>query len=299
MSRWIERRFAVDVPIAAIGACIGSKEFVGTLPQWLRLRAPDRDTVLYPATSYPTYEMGAILAGCRPVPVAAAARPAASTWPRSTPPTPSGPSRCGSTARATRRAGSTISAPSPPGVVPTACPVFSDECYVEFTWDGPGRSILEHGLDGVVAVHSLSKRSNLAGGRVGFYAGDPELVHYLQEVRKHVGMMVPGPAQAAGVVALDDDAHVEVQRRRYRHRLERMAEILGAWSGQQIPLPAGGFYLWFPVGDGWAFAERLAAEGGAIVSPGEFYGVGAEDHVRVAVVQPDDRIELVAERLGV
>ena len=122
-------------------------------------------------------------------------------------------------------------------------------------------------------------------------------MHYLQEVRKHVGMMVPGPAQAAGVVALDDDAHVEVQRQRYRRRLERMAEILGAWTGTSIALPAGGFYLWFPVADGWAFTERLAAAGGAIVSPGEFYG--APGHVRVAVVQPDDRIELVATRLGV
>ena len=92
--------------------------------------------------------------------------------------------------------------------------MFSDECYVEFTWSGRGRTILERGTDGVVAVHSLSKRSNLAGLRVGFYAGDAELVHYLQEVRKHVGMMVPGPAQAAGVAALDDDAHVEVQRER-------------------------------------------------------------------------------------
>ena len=101
------------------------------------------------------------------------------------------------------------------------------------------------------------------------------------------------------VVALDDDEHVHVQRRRYRRRLERMGEILGAWSGRPIPLPAGGFYLWFPVGDGWAFAERLAHEGGAIVSPGEFYGRAAADHVRVAVVQPDDRIELVAARLGV
>ena len=99
-----------------------------------------------------------------------------------------------------------------------AVPVFSDECYVEFTWDGPPRTILANGLDGVVAVHSLSKRSNLAGVRVGFYAGDPELVTYLQEVRKHVGMMVPGPAQAAGVAALDDDGHVTLQRGRYRHR---------------------------------------------------------------------------------
>ena len=103
-------------------------------------------------------------------------------------------------------------------------PVFSDECYCEFTWEGRARSILEHGLDGVVAVHSLSKRSNLAGLRVGFYAGDAELVEYLKEVRKHVGMLVPGPAQAAGVVALDDDAHVAVQRDRYRERLD----VLGA-----------------------------------------------------------------------
>ena len=116
-------------------------------------------------------------------------------------------------------------------------PVFSDECYVEFTWTGRGRTILEHGLDGVVAVHSLSKRSNLAGVRIGFYAGDAELVHYLQEVRKHVGMMVPGPAQAAGVAALDDDAHVGLQRDRYLRRLERLADVLGRWSGFEIAAP--------------------------------------------------------------
>jgi len=178
-------------------------------------------------------------------------------------------------------------------------PVFSDECYVEFTWEGRPRTILEQGTDGVVAVHSLSKRSNLAGLRVGFYAGDTELVTYLKEVRKHVGMLVPGPAQAAGVVALADDEHVQVQRDRYRRRLERMAEVLSAWSGIEVPLPAGGFYLWFDAADGWAFAERLATEGGALVSPGDFYGAGGANNVRVAVVQPDDRIDQVARRLGV
>ena len=95
-------------------------------------------------------------------------------------------------------------------------PVFSDECYAEFTWDGPPRSILSHGTDGVVAVHSLSKRSNLAGLRVGFYAGDAELVGYLGEVRKHAGFMVPGPVQEAAAVALGDQRHVEDQRERYR-----------------------------------------------------------------------------------
>ena len=177
-------------------------------------------------------------------------------------------------------------------------PVFSDECYVEFTWDGPGRTILEHGLDGVIAVHSLSKRSNFAGVRAGFYAGDAELVAYLRSVRQHAGLMVPGPAQAAAVVAFDVDGHVELQRTRYLGRLDLMASVLSAWSGIDVARPQGAFYLWIPVTDGWEFTERLAAQGGAIVSPGEFYGPDGAAFVRVAVVQPDDRIELVAERLS-
>lgn len=296
--RWMSRRFDVDVEPAHVGACIGTKEFVGTLPQWLKLRTPDRDTILYPAISYPTYEMGATLAGCRAIPVAmsptgglrldtidpADAERALALWVNS-PANPSGVLDDLGVAAAWGRA--------------HGVPVFSDECYVEFTWDGPGRTILEHGLDGVIAVHSLSKRSNLAGTRVGFYAGDLELVHYLQEVRKHVGMMVPGPAQAAGVAALDDDAHVEAQRELYLGRLRRMADVLHAWSGIEIPLPGGGFYLWFEVGDAWEFTERLAREGGALVSPGDFYGEAGAGFVRVAVVQPDERIDLVAGRLGV
>jgi succinyldiaminopimelate transaminase len=295
---WISSRFDVDVSLDQIATCIGTKEFVSSTPQYLKLRSPGRDTVLYPAVSYPTYEMGAILGGCRPVAVPAApdggidldaiepadAARALMLWVNS-PSNPTGALSDLDAAAAWGRAHDV--------------PVFSDECYVEFTWDGRGRTVLEQGTDGVVAVHSLSKRSNLAGVRVGFYAGDVELVTYLKEVRKHAGMMVPGPAQAAGEAALADDAHVQVQRDRYHRRLERVAGILGAWSGLDIPLPAGGFYLWFDAGDGWEFAERLAREGGALVSPGDFYGAGGANNVRVAVVQPDDRIEQVAQRLGV
>jgi succinyldiaminopimelate transaminase len=295
---WIARCFDVAVDSSQVAACIGTKEFVGTLPQWLKLRRPDRDTVLYPEVAYPTYEMGAILAGCRPVAVSLTAQGqlalesidesdaarALALWVNS-PGNPTG-------------ACDDLGAVAAWGRLHDV-PVFSDECYVEFTWRGPPRSILQHGADGVVAVHSLSKRSNLAGVRVGFYAGDADLVDYLQQVRKHVGMMVPGPAQAAAVAALDDDSHVVEQRDRYARRLERMSEILASWLNADVPLPAGAFYLWLDVGDGWTFAERLAREGGAVVSPGEFYGGVSDRFVRVAVVQPDNRIELVAERLGV
>jgi succinyldiaminopimelate transaminase len=295
---WMGRRFDVDVPTDQIAACIGTKEFVGTLPQWLKLRRPDLDTVLFPAISYPTYAMGATLAGCRAVAV---------------PMSPTGGLQLEAIdpADAARALVLWVNSPSnPSGVLDDlgaaaawgrshGVPVFSDECYAEFTWADRGRTILEHGDQGVVAVHSLSKRSNLAGTRVGFYAGDPQLIEYLEEVRKHVGMMVPGPAQAAGAVALADDQHVTEQRNRYLTRLRRMAQILERWSGLQVPLPQGGFYLWFHVGDAWEFTERLARQAGALVSPGEFYGSAGSPYVRVAVVQPDDRIELVADRLGI
>ena len=110
--------------------------------------------------------------------------------------------------------------------------------------------------------------------------------------------MVPGPAQAAAVAALDDDEHVRVQRDRYLSRLERVADVLAKWSSVSINMPAGGFYLWCDVGDAWGFTERLATDGGALVSPGDFYGPQGARYVRVAVVQPDARIAMLAERLS-
>jgi len=296
---WEKGRFGVDVPLAAHAACVGTKEFVATLPQWLHLRTPERDTVLYPAVAYPTYEMGGILAGCRSVAVpvdrsfrldlesisAADAGRALCLWVNS-PGNPAGQLDDLDAAAAWGRA--------------HGVPIFSDECYVEFTWSGPPRTILSSGLDGVVAVHSLSKRSNLAGLRLGWYCGDPQLVQYLSEVRKHVGMMAAGPVQQAGAAALGDQEHVDRQRHRYHERLVFMRELLVA-LGAEVSLPEGGFYLWArpPDGDAWKFTERLAAEGGALVSPGEFYGAAGSSYVRVALVQPVERLQLVAERLGV
>ncbi|MFV1990465.1 MAG: pyridoxal phosphate-dependent aminotransferase, partial [Acidimicrobiales bacterium] len=177
-------------------------------------------------------------------------------------------------------------------------PVFSDECYVAFTWDGQPKSILQHGTEGVIAVHSLSKRTNLAGMRVGFFAGDAELVHYLSEVRKHAGFMVAGPSQAAGAAALGDEQHVDEQRARYWQRLERMARILERLD-VAVQMPQGAFYLFpeAPDGDAWAFADLLARRLGVIASPGEFYGDAAKSRVRFALVRSDDSLDLIESRL--
>ncbi len=290
--RWMGRRLGIDVPPEALAACVGTKEFVATAAHWLRLRSPERDTVLYPAVSYPTYAMGATLAGCRAVPVAGdvpevapedAAR-AVCVWVNS-PANPTGAlADLGAAAAWGREHG---------------VPVLSDECYVEFTWDGSRRTILEHGPDGVLAVHSLSKRSNLAGIRAGFYAGDTELVRYLSEVRKHAGFLVAGPVQAAAAVAFDDDGHVEEQRARYLERLVFFADVLAS-EGAEVDLPGGAFYLWAraPGGDAWAFTRHLAERGGVLVAPGDLYGETAAAHVRVALVAPLERLRLVADRLA-
>ncbi len=299
---WLARRFGVSVdPDGQLAACVGTKEFVASAAGYLRLRAPERDTVLYPAVSYPTYAMGALLGGCRPVPVPGLPRGgldlssvdgsdierALCLWAN----TPSNPTGQLTDLRDLARWGRD-----------NRVPVLSDECYAEFTWDGPPETVLGSGVEGVVAVHSLSKRSNLAGFRAGFYAGDPDLVGFLLDVRRHAGLMVAGPVQAGAVAAFEDDRHVLDQRRRYRDRLTFLREVLHD-VGLPAPLPAGGFYLWVPVprsvtGGGWALTEMLAVRGGLLVSPGDLYGPDGAGFVRVAVVQPMDRLRLVAERLS-
>ncbi len=294
---WLQRRFDVAVGPDELAVCVGTKEFVASLAGYLRLRSGDRDTVLYPEISYPTYAMSATLAGLRAVAVprraghldldaiaAEDARRALVLW-ANAPANPSGELEDFAAVARWGRAH---------GVV-----VASDECYADYTWDAAPASILQTGSDGVLAVHSVSKRSNLAGARVGFYAGDAELVSYLRLVRQHAGLMAAGPTQAAARRAYDDDEHVEIQRRRYRERLEILAGALGR-VGIDAPLPAGGFYLWAsrPGADGWELARELAERAGLVVSPGEFYGAAGANHVRIAVVQPTERLTAAARLLS-
>ena len=293
---WCGRRLGVELDHDQVGACVGTKELVTGLPHLLRLRRPERDTVLYPALAYPSYEMGAVLAGCRAVPVPLdaswridlsairdedAAR-ALCLW-VNTPGNPAGALDDLGAAAAWGRA--------------RGVPVVSDECYVEFTWSGPPRSILQHGSDGVLAVHSLSKRSNLAGLRVGFYAGDPDLAWFLRETRRHQGFLIPGPAQAAGAAALSDQGHVDVQAVRYHRRLEVLVDVLVS-LGVAAEMPEGGFYLWVdaPGGDEMALVRRLAAELGVLTSPGTVFGPDGAGRVRVAAVVTDDDLEVVCRR---
>lgn len=298
---WINRKFGLDVDPAHVGACVGTKEFVGSLPQYLHLRNPQRDTVLYPAIAYPTYEMGATLAGCRAVPVpldadwhldldaigADDAQRALVLWVNE----PGNPT--------SSVAGDDWFARAAEWGRANDVLVASDECYAEFA-PGAG-TILRSGLDGVLAVHSVSKRSNLAGMRVGFYAGDPDLVHYLVETRKHAGFMAPGPVQAAATAALGDDAHVADQRARYEERRDLLQKALA----EHGLVHDGGdalFYLWLRsadgADDGWEIAAQLAHTAGLLVSPGDLYGAAGADHVRIALVQPTDRLELALSRMG-
>ncbi|HVE99256.1 MAG TPA: succinyldiaminopimelate transaminase [Mycobacteriales bacterium] len=293
-ARWLHRRLGVACPAAQIVPTVGSKELIALLPFLLGLRG----RVLIPALAYPTYDVGARLAGCEPVRVPLAdglldlgaldrlSGDAALLW-VNYPANPHG--RVAPEAHLADLVGWARSR----GVL-----VASDECYAELTWDAPHVSALRFGTDGVVAVHSLSKRSNAAGLRAGLVAGDHAVVARLLDVRRHAGLLVPAPVQAAMRVALDDDEHVEAQRERYAARRTSLRAALEK-SGLEIEHSEGGLYLWAThpaYDDCWALVQRLA-ERGVLVAPGEFYGSAGTRHVRVALTATDERVAAAARRL--
>lgn len=271
---------------------VGSKELVALLPSLLGLGPGD--TVVVPRLAYPTYEVGARLAGAATVAsdslTALGPARVALVWLNS----PANPT------------GRVLPAEHLRKVVAWArerqAVVASDECYIELGWEDEPVSVLHPDVagpayDGVLSVHSLSKRSNLAGYRAGFLAGDPALVARLREVRRHAGLIVPGPVQAAMVAALEDQAHVAEQRERYRRRRQLLRPALAA-AGFRVEHSSAGLYLWATRGEsGWDSVADLAQRG-ILVAPGEFYGPDGVRYVRVALTATDERIAAAADRLS-
>ena len=286
---WLTRRAGVRAEALGIIPSIGSKELVALLPMLLGLGAGDR--VVVPEVAYPTYVVGALVAGCEVVASddPAAARGAKLVW-INTPGNPTGRVMPAAQLRAA------IEAAREHGAL-----VASDECYLEFGWDAQPVSALSAEVagddpTGVLALHSLSKRSNMAGYRYGALAGDPDVVARLLEIRKHLGLMTPLPVQRAAEAAWADDAHVEDQRERYLRRREVLRPALEA-AGFRIDHSEAGLYLWATRDeDCWVTAAALA-DLGILVAPGDFYGERGARHVRLALTAPDDVIAGAAARL--
>ncbi|MGH3360347.1 MAG: succinyldiaminopimelate transaminase [Nocardioidaceae bacterium] len=288
---WLRRRFGID-GVDTVLPAIGSKELIAGLAVHLGVGAGD--TIVIPALAYPTYEVGAALAGAKVVASdsTAALGPEAPAliWLNS----PSNPT------------GRVLPADHLRKVVDWARErgtlVVSDECYLEFTWDGERpASVLDDAVcggshEGVLAVHSASKRSNLAGYRGGFVAGDPAVVAELLDVRKNLGLMMPGPQQAALAAALDDDAHVDEQHTRYARRRSLLLEAFEV-AGFGIDDSQGALYLWASRDEPCMDTVGWLAERGILVAPGDFYGAAGSRHVRIAFTAVDERVAAVAERL--
>jgi succinyldiaminopimelate transaminase len=300
---WLARCHGVQVSPDAVLPLIGTKEFIAWLPTVLGCGAGD--VVLHPRLAYPTYDVGARLAGARPL----RADPADLT---------AGPAGGVTEADADAVRLAWLNSPSNPtgAVLPATqlrqaadwarqrgAVVASDECYLELGWDAEPVSVLAPEAcggshQGLLAVHSLSKRSNLAGYRAGFVTGDPELIATLLEIRKHAGMIVPGPVQAAMTAALSDDEHATEQRARYAARRARLRPALEA-AGWHVTHSAAGLYLWaeHPDYDCRGSVEVLAAAG-ILVAPGDFYGPAGARHIRAALTATDERIDAAASRLA-
>lgn len=296
IAAWFDRRRGVPGLVREqIALTVGSKEFVTTTPLFLGVETGD--VLVQPELHYPSYEIGARFAGAE---VVSLDDPDA--WPESTrmvwlnsPGNPSGrvldvPQLRRAVARA-RELGAVI---------------VNDECYAELGWGAWAQrrvpSILDPrvtdgDLAGVLACSSLSKRSNLAGYRAAYFAGDPRLVARLVHARKHAGLIVPAPVQRAMTAALGDDAHADEQRARYGRRRELLLLALEAW-GARIEHSEAGLYLWATRDeDAWSTIGALA-ELGILAGPGAFYGEAGARHVRIALTASDAHVAEAARRLG-
>jgi succinyldiaminopimelate transaminase len=288
----LRRRYGItELATDAVLPVIGTKELIAWLPTLLGL-GPD-DQVVVPELAYPTYEVGARLAGA-PVVIA-------DSLTQLGPESPSlmylnSPSNPTGRVLGVEHLRKVVGWARERGVL-----VASDECYLGLGWDAEPVSVLHPSVcdrdhTGLLAIHSLSKSSSLAGYRAGFVAGDPAVVAELLAVRKHAGMMVPTPVQAAMVAALDDDAHEHEQRERYARRRAALLPALQS-AGFTVDHSEAGLYLWATRGDPCRDTIGWLAQRGILAAPGEFYGPRGSHHVRVALTATDERIDAAVQRL--
>ena len=297
---WGKRRGMVDVGMNGVIPTIGSKEAVAWIPFLLGVRPGD--TVLVPEVAYPTYDIGARLAGATPVAVDPTDP---SSWPDAALVYLNSPGNPDGHVMSTDELRAVVAWARSHGAV-----VVSDECYAALPWSEPYVSegvpslldtdVCDGDASGLLVLYSLSKQSNLAGYRGGLIYGDPALVAPIVSVRKHSGLMVPAPVQHAMAVALNDTEHVERQRSVYAVRRALLLEALTDAGLDVDPDTAAGLYLWVadPANptDSWALVNRLA-ELGILVAPGDFYGTAAHGRVRVALTATDERIQAAASRI--
>ena len=297
---WGKRRGMVDVGMNGVIPTIGSKEAVAWIPFLLGVRPGD--TVLVPEVAYPTYDIGARLAGATPVAVDPTDP---SSWPDATLVYLNSPGNPDGHVMSTDELRAAVAWARSHGAV-----IVSDECYAALPWTEPYVSegvpslldtdVCDGDATGLIVLYSLSKQSNLAGYRAALIYGDPGLVAPIVAVRKHSGLMVPAPVQHAMAVALRDTEHVERQRGVYAARRALLLEALTDAGLDVDPDSAAGLYLWVadPANptDSWALVDRLA-ELGILVAPGDFYGTAAHGRVRVALTATDERIQAAASRI--
>ena len=288
----LDRRYNIpDIDPAAVLPAIGTKEMIAWLPTLLGLGGDD--LVVIPELAYPTYEVAAKLAGARILRADGLNKLGPESASLIFVNSPSNPT------------GKVLGLEHLQKVVAWArergAIVVSDECYLGLTWESDALSILDPrvndgDLTGLLAVHSLSKTSNLASYRAGFVTGDPALVAELLEVRKHAGMILPLPIQAAMEAALGDDPHENVQRERYRERRTILLDAVRS-AGFTVDNSEAGLYLWATRGEACRDTVAWFAERGILVAPGEFYGPTGGQHVRIALTATDERIAAAAKRL--
>ena len=289
----LNRRYGVTgLAEGTVLPVIGTKELIAWLPTLLGM-GPD-DVVVVPELAYPTYEVGAQLASAQVL--------RADSLTQLGPQSPAlvylnSPSNPTGKVLGVDHLRKVVGWARERGVL-----VASDECYLGLGWDAEPLSVLHPSVSdgdhtGLLAVHSLSKSSSLAGYRAGFVAGDPALVAELLAVRKHAGMMVPTPVQAAMVAALDDDAHEREQRERYARRRDALLPALRA-AVLTVDHSEAGLYLWATRGEPCRDTAAWLAQRGILVAPGEFYGPRGAQHVRIALTATDERVAAAVSRLN-